>query len=89
MRTLFIAVLSLFSMVFLSASQAQDYPSRPVHFIIGFGTGGPDTTARILAAQLATQTGKRFVVENKPGSSGIIGAEFVAKSAPDGYTLLV
>ncbi len=72
-----------------NASLAQDYPSRPVHFVVGFGAGGPDTTARILAAQLATQTGKRFVVENKPGSSGIIGAEFVAKAAPDGYTLLV
>ncbi len=69
---------------------AQDYPTRPVHLIVGFGAGGPDTTARILAAQLATQTGgKRFLVENKPGSSGQIGAEYVARAAPDGYTLLV
>ena len=69
---------------------AQDYPSRPVHFVVGFGAGGPDTTARILAAQLAAQTGgKRFLVENKPGSSGQIGAEFVARAVPDGYTLLV
>jgi tripartite-type tricarboxylate transporter receptor subunit TctC len=89
MQKLFLVLASLCSLLLLNHAYAQDYPSRPVHLIIGFGTGGPDTTARIIAAQLATQTGKRFVVENKPGSSGIIGAEFVAKSAPDGYTLLV
>jgi tripartite-type tricarboxylate transporter receptor subunit TctC len=72
-----------------NAGQAQDYPSRPVRIVVGFGVGGPDTTARLLAAQLEAQTGKRFVVENKPGSSGQIGAEFVAKAAPDGYTLFV
>ena len=70
-------------------SWAQSYPVRPVHIVIGFGVGAPDTTARLLAAQLTAQTGKRFLVDNKPGSSGVIGAEFVAKSPPDGYTLLV
>ena len=65
------------------------YPDRPVHIVVGFGVGGPDTTARLLAAQLSAQSGQRFLVDNKPGSSGVIGAEFVAKSAPDGYTLLV
>jgi tripartite-type tricarboxylate transporter receptor subunit TctC len=68
---------------------ADTYPDRPVHIVVGFGVGGPDTTARLLAAQLGAQTGKRFLVDNKPGSSGVIGAEFVAKSRPDGYTLLV
>ena len=81
---------SLTAVVALSAPvAAQDYPNRPVRFVIGFGAGGPDTTARILAAQLEAQTGKRFLVENKPGSTGLIAAEFVAKAAPDGYTLLV
>jgi tripartite-type tricarboxylate transporter receptor subunit TctC len=70
-------------------ASAQTYPDRPVHIVIGFGVGGPDTTARLLAAQLTAQTGKRFLVDNKPGSSGVIGAEFVSKSPPDGYTLLV
>jgi tripartite-type tricarboxylate transporter receptor subunit TctC len=71
------------------ACRAEDYPDRPVHIVVGYGAGGPDTTARLLAAQLTAQTGKRFLVDNKPGSSGVIGAEFVAKSRPDGYTLLV
>jgi tripartite-type tricarboxylate transporter receptor subunit TctC len=72
-----------------SPSSGHSYPDRPVHLVVGFGVGGPDTTARLLAAQLTEQTGKRFVVDNKPGSTGLIGAELVAEAAPDGYTLLV
>ena len=71
------------------APKEKPYPSRPVHIVVGFGVGGPDTTARLLAAQLTAQTGQRFLVDNKPGSSGVIGAEFVAKAPADGYTLLV
>ena len=71
------------------APKEKAYPSRPVHIVVGFGVGGPDTTARLLAAQLTAQTGQRFLVDNKPGSSGVIGAEFVAKAPADGYTLLV
>jgi tripartite-type tricarboxylate transporter receptor subunit TctC len=70
-------------------SWADTYPDRPVHIVVGFGVGGPDTTARILAAQLTAQDGKRFLIDNKPGSSGVIGADFVARSRPDGYTLLI
>jgi tripartite-type tricarboxylate transporter receptor subunit TctC len=72
-----------------AAGGAGDYPSRPVHIVVGFGVGGPDTTARLLAAVLSEQTGQRFLVDNKPGSSGVIGADFVARAKPDGYTLLV
>lgn len=83
-----IAAISL-TVLTSSAAVAQTYPDRPVHIVVGFGVGGPDTTARLLAAQLTEQTGKRFLVDNKPGSSGVIGAEFVAKAKPDGYTLLI
>jgi len=70
--------------------QAQAYPSQPVRVIVGFPPGGTtDVIARHAAQELATQTGKSFVVENRPGASGTIGAGGVAKSAPDGHTILV
>jgi tripartite-type tricarboxylate transporter receptor subunit TctC len=74
---------------FTIAAWGQAYPNRPVRIIVPAGTGGPDIVARVVAAQLGLQTGQQFVVENKPGANGIIGADMVAKSPPDGYTLMV
>jgi tripartite-type tricarboxylate transporter receptor subunit TctC len=73
-----------------SASWSQDYPSRPVRLIVPLGAGGPtDLVGRYLAQALSEQFKQSFFVENRPGAAGLIGTEAVAKSAPDGYTLLV
>jgi tripartite-type tricarboxylate transporter receptor subunit TctC len=69
---------------------AADYPVRPVKIIAPFGAGGPtDVFTRIIAQELQKLLGQPFVVENRPGAGTTIGTEYVAKSAPDGYTLLM
>jgi len=74
-----------------TGAHAQDvWPARPVKIVAPFAPGGSsDTLARIVAEKLTTRLGQNFVVENRAGASGIIGADFVAKAAPDGYTLVV
>jgi tripartite-type tricarboxylate transporter receptor subunit TctC len=71
------------------SSSAQDYPAHPVRIIVPFGAGGPaDVYSRVLAQHLSDALGQSFVVEDRPGAGSIIGTDAVAKSAPDGYTLL-
>ena len=74
-----------------SAAQAQDqYPSRPIRIIVSFSAGGPtDIVARVMGAKMGEMLGQQFVVENRTGAGGNTGANDVAKSAPDGYTLLM
>ena len=72
------------------AQGAKNYPDKPVRVVVGYSPGGlPDTIARLVGQRLAERWGQQFVVENKPGANGILGADYVAKSAPDGYTLLM
>jgi len=80
----------LFAIFQVWPATAQNYPSRPVKFIVPFGAGGPaDVFARVLAQHLSEETKQSFIVEDRPGAGSIIGTDAVAKSAPEGYTLLV
>src|SRR5688500_1198785 len=72
------------------AAQAQDYPNKPIRMLVPFAPGGAvDTTARVLAQAMEQRVKWNFVVENRPGGNGFIATTAVAKSAPDGYTLLM
>lgn len=73
-----------------SFAQAKDWPQRPLRLVVGFVPGGgTDVSARILSTKLSDHLGQQVVVENKPGASGLIAADQVARAEPDGYTLLL
>ena len=72
------------------SAAALDYPARPVHMIVDIPAGlAPDVVARLIAQPLSAQLGQQFIVDNKPGAGGNVGAEYVIRATPDGYTLLV
>lgn len=72
-----------------TAANAQTYPVKPIRLVVGYPPGGSgDFTTRLIADELGKELGTTIIVENKPGAGGSIASEFVAKSAPDGYTLL-
>src|SRR3982074_1735390 len=90
-RILLAFAAAVISWLISAALQAQDsWPSKPVRFIVPSSPGGgTDLYARILSQALGDALKQQFVVDNRPGASGNIGAAAVAKSAPDGYTFLI
>ena len=83
-------LIALLAVVIPLAAEAQEWPSRPLRFIVPFPAGGStDMAARLVGEHLSRTLGQQIVVENKSGASGVVGAEFAAKSAPDGYTILI
>src|SRR5262245_29826944 len=95
LRPAAIALLGAALLPYCGAAQAQttaapDYPKQTVRMIVGLAPGGSnDVIARIVAQKLHERLGQPFIVENKPGAGGTIGADIVARAPPDGYTLLV
>jgi tripartite-type tricarboxylate transporter receptor subunit TctC len=84
------AAVLLACTVSLAAASAQDFPSRPIKMVIAFPAGGPaDFVGRLLADKLKDQLGQNVIIENKAGASGTLGADYVAKSDPDGHTLFL
>jgi tripartite-type tricarboxylate transporter receptor subunit TctC len=90
MNMKFIATLAFasVSMVTSTTALAQTYPSKPIRMVVGFSAGGPtDALARLYAQRLSSVLGQQVTVDNRGGADGVIAAELVSKSAPDGYTI--
>src|ERR1700759_3010371 len=86
MKNMFAFVL--LGALLVSPAAAQDWPSKPVRIVVPFGAGStPDVVARMIADHLQKKLGQPFVIDNKPGASGNIGTDAVAKAGPDGTTL--
>jgi len=90
MRKLAGLALAFCALVGVSDARAANYPTRPVHVIVGYPAGGStDICARIFGQWLSERLGQQFIIENRPGAGNNIGTDAVAKAAPDGYTILL
>ena len=90
MRTLIRLLAGVLALCFAAAAPGQDYPTKPVKIIVPFAAGGPaDIYARFLGQRLEVALGQPFIIDDRPGAGSVIGTDAAAKSAPDGYTLLV
>src|ERR1051325_11748713 len=77
-------------LIVAGAAQAQNYPSAPVHILVPYPPGGAvDIIARTLGDELGRQWGQTIIIDNRPGAGGVIASQALAKSPPDGYTLIL
>src|SRR4249920_3365829 len=88
MLRLYFGTLAATLIILCETALAQNYPTKPVRLVVAFAPGGAtDTFSRVAAAEMSRTMGQQVIVENRPGAGTTIAVEFVAKSAPDGYTL--
>src|SRR6266581_5579042 len=88
MRQLRVFVLAAFALGFASGAPAQSYPTKPIKIVIPFPPGNTmDIMTRLIGPKMTERLGQPIVAENRPGASGMLGLDFVAKAAPDGYTI--
>jgi len=89
-RSLAVIAAMILGLTATVAAAQTNYPTKPVRIVVPFAVGGPtDLVARVTAQKLTEYLGQQFIVENKPGAGGNVGADLVSKAAPDGYTLLM
>ena len=85
-----LVVLVMLSALGLCPAAAAEYPSRPIRVVVPWPPGGPtDAVAQVLSQEISETLGQPIVIDNKAGATGVLGSDFVAKSLPDGYTIVV